>query len=124
MYAVGYSLFTLKKLFKFQFVLSPYLSSTANNKVYGVCYNSAGHSHEYVVEVITRGMIDNAIGTVMSVSDLKWHLRKVVVHKLNGKNLNTDVDFFRSAVSLIKKKFTKVMNRQSCCRYMLNLYRK
>ena len=97
--------FTLKSYWNFKrnFFHSPNLSSTANSKEYGVCYNLAEHSHEYIVEVIICGMIDNSIGTVMSVSDLKWHLRKIVVHKLNGKNLNTDVDFFRSKVSFIKK---------------------
>lgn len=78
------------------------MSSAANKKVYGNCYNLVDHSHEYVVEVITRGMIDNAVGTVTSVSDLKWLLNKAVVRKLNGKNLNTDVAFFRNTVSLIK----------------------
>lgn len=85
---------------KFRFC-SSHLSSTSNSKVYGVCYSLAEHSHEYVVEVITRGMINNEIGTVMSVADLKWYLRKVVIRKLNGKNLNSDVDFFRSTVSII-----------------------
>lgn len=96
--------------FAFHWILfhSSHLSSAANNKVYGNCYNLADHSHEYVVEVITRGMIDNAVGTVTSVSDLKWLLNKAVVHKLNGKNLNTDVAFFRATVSLVEIFLTKM----------------
>lgn len=85
------------------FLKSPHLTNTANKKNYGVCNNQVEHMHEYTVEVITRGTVDSNIGTVMSLSDLKSHLRTTVVNKLNGKSLNNDVDFFRTVVSKMTK---------------------
>lgn len=77
---------------------SPLLSSTVNKSVYGICKNPVEHKHDFVVEVIIRGMVDSNIGTVTSLSDLKSHLRKTVNSKLNGKHLNSDIDFFKSVV--------------------------
>lgn len=75
------------------------MSNIANKKNYGVCNDNVEHLHEYAVEVITRGTVNSNIGTVMSVSDLKSHLRTTVVNKLNGKNLNSDIEFFKTVVS-------------------------
>lgn len=68
--------------------------------MYGECNNAVAHSHKYTVEVITRGTIDSSIGTVMSLSDLKSHLKNTV-DTMNGKNLDCEVLFFRSIVSEI-----------------------
>lgn len=75
------------------------MSNMVNKRVYGICNNPVEHKHEFTVEVIIRGMVDSNIGTVTSLSDLKSHLRKTVANKLNGKNLNTDIDFFKSVVN-------------------------
>ncbi|XP_031634069.1 6-pyruvoyl tetrahydrobiopterin synthase-like [Contarinia nasturtii] len=81
---------------------SPHLSNTANKKVYGECANPAVHSHQYTIEVITRGTVDTSIGTVMSLSDLKSLLRTTVANQLNRKNLDYDINFFRTVPSTIE----------------------
>lgn len=67
--------------------------------MYGECNNPAVHSHNYTVEVITRGTINSNIGTVMSLSDLKSLLVKTVAQKLHGKNLDYEINFFKTVVS-------------------------
>ena len=85
--------------FHFLHIGSPLLSNTANKRVYGECNNLAVHSHEYTVEVITRGTVDTSIGTVMSLSHLKSLLKSTVANKLHGKNLDYEINFFRTVVS-------------------------
>lgn len=82
------------------FLCSPHFSNSLNKRIYGICNNPVEHSHEYVVEVFVRGMVDSSIGTVCSLSDIKSHLRKTVANQLNGKNLNTDIDFFKFVASI------------------------
>lgn len=65
-----------------------------------MCNNWEEHSHTFSLEVITRGRIDSSIGTVMSLTELKDLVRKSIVNKLNGKDLNKDVEFFKKTVSI------------------------
>lgn len=85
----------------FSFFCSPHLSNTANKRVYGECNNPDVHSHKYTVEVITRGTVSQSIGTVMSLSHLKSLLKSTVANKLHGKNLDYEINFFRTVVSSI-----------------------
>lgn len=80
------------------YLSSPYLSNTVNKQVYGSCNDPNEHTHEYSVKVTMRGSVNSSIGTVMSLTDLRVNLRKAVTDKLNGKNLNADIDFFKTIV--------------------------
>lgn len=86
------------------------MSNTANKQVYGVCNNSTEHKHEYNIKVTTRGAVDSSIGTVMSLSDLRSDLMKAIIGKLNGKNLNAEIEFFKTVVSVksIKSSFVHI----------------
>lgn len=80
---------------------SPHLSTTGNKLAYGRCNDASVHSHEYTIDVTTRGAVSSSIGTVMSLSDLKRHVASVVLDQLHGRNLNTDVDYFRRVVIIV-----------------------
>lgn len=75
------------------------MSNTANKQAYGTCNNPNTHFHDYTLEVTTRGTVNYNIGTVMSLSNLRKYIANAVIDKLNGKNLNVDVEVFRSVVS-------------------------
>lgn len=85
------------------------MSNTSNKKMYGECNNPAVHSHNYTVEVITRGTINSSVGTVMSLSYLKSILTKTIATNLHGKNLDYEINFFRTVVS---NRFLTTFNKQ------------
>jgi len=92
-----------KDTFTINHVLNnPLLSSTANKHMYGSCNNRSPHQHRYTVEVICRGTVDLCIGTVMSLNDLRTYMHRTVYQELDGKNLNEDIDFFKTVPSTIE----------------------
>lgn len=51
------------------------------------------------VEVTVRGPVDPKTGMVMNISDLKVHMNEVLMNRLDHKNLDKDVDYFKNVVS-------------------------
>ncbi|KAH0552064.1 6-pyruvoyl tetrahydrobiopterin synthase [Cotesia glomerata] len=78
---------------------SPHLSDEENAEIYGKCNNYWGHGHNYTVEVTVRGSIDPKTGMVMNISELKEHMHKVLMDRLDHKNLDKDVPYFKNVVS-------------------------
>ena len=70
-----------------------------NRNVYDKCDNPGGHGHNYVIEVSVEGEIDPETGMVIDLKHLKDIMRERVVHRVDHKNLNTDVDFLRGLIS-------------------------
>lgn len=77
------------------------LSDEKNKEVYGKCNNVNGHGHNYGLEVTVRGPVDPATGMVMNLSELKKYIEKVVMERLDHKNLDVDVTYFQDRVMLI-----------------------
>ncbi|EZA55627.1 hypothetical protein DMN91_006920 [Ooceraea biroi] len=78
---------------------SPFLSEKENKEVYGKCNNSFGHGHNYTVEVTVRGPIDESTGMVMNLTELKECIQKVVIDRMDHKNIDKQVDHFANTVS-------------------------
>ncbi|XP_044019673.1 6-pyruvoyl tetrahydrobiopterin synthase-like [Aphidius gifuensis] len=78
---------------------SPHLSEEENKKTYGKCNNYWGHGHNYTVEVTVRGPVDSKTGMVINIADLKNYMHKVLMEQLDHKNLDKDVEYFKSVVS-------------------------
>ncbi|HMQ80800.1 MAG TPA: 6-carboxytetrahydropterin synthase [Ignavibacteria bacterium] len=74
-------------------VYDPMLSDEDNLKKYGKCSNPNGHGHNYEMDVTVAGEIDPAIGYVMDLTELKLLVEKIIIEKVDHKNLNLDVDF-------------------------------
>ena len=64
-----------------------------NLRVFDKCNNPHGHGHTYGLEVTVEGEIDRETGYVMDFGHLKRAVDETIVHKLNRKHLNHDVDF-------------------------------
>ncbi|EFN83684.1 6-pyruvoyl tetrahydrobiopterin synthase isoform X2 [Harpegnathos saltator] len=75
-----------------------HLSEQDNKLIYGKCNNFWGHGHNYTVEITIRGPVDSTTGMVMNLSDLKVYVQKVL-GQMDHKNLDKDVDYFKSVVS-------------------------
>ncbi|EFO25534.1 6-pyruvoyl tetrahydropterin synthase [Loa loa] len=74
------------------------LNATENRQLYGKCNNLNGHGHNYIWEVTLRGSIDPKSGMVYNLVNLKNEM-KSVLDKVDHKNLDKDVVYFKSNVS-------------------------
>lgn len=73
-------------------------SDEKNGEIYGKCSNPNGHGHNYVLEVVVRGEINEETGYLIDLKTLKKIILDEVVHKLDHQNLNLDVDFLKDVI--------------------------
>ena len=74
------------------------LSTEENRRVYGKCNNPNGHGHNYLLEVTVAGPIDPATGMVFDLVTLDGIVHEQVLDKFDHRNLNLDVENFRTRV--------------------------
>lgn len=79
-------------------LFKPELSDEENLKLFGKCSNPNWHGHNYTLEVIVAGEVDEDTGFVMDLKDLKEIVRKNVIAKVDHKNLNLDTDFMKGKI--------------------------
>ena len=79
-------------------VYNPGLSDEENLRIYGKCSNPNGHGHNYVLKVTVAGEVDEQLGYVMDLTDLKQLVEKEIIEKVDHKNLNVDVDFMKGVL--------------------------
>ena len=75
---------------------SPWISDEENSTIFGKCNNPNGHGHNYQLEVTVRGAIDTKTGTVMALGELDRVIETEVMARFDHKNLNEDLEEFRS----------------------------
>ena len=74
------------------------LSDAENRTVYGKCNNPNGHGHNYEVEITVAGPVDGATGRVVSLAALDALAQREVIGPLRYRNLNEEIEAFRTAV--------------------------
>jgi 6-pyruvoyltetrahydropterin/6-carboxytetrahydropterin synthase len=74
------------------------LSETENLALFGSCFNSYGHGHNYVLEVGVSGKIDEDTGMLINLVSMDKTVKNII-NELDNKNLNCDIAFFRNNVS-------------------------
>jgi len=77
---------------------NPAWSDARNAEVFGLCNNPNWHGHNYELEVTVAGEPDPETGYVMDLGKLKQILDQHVLHKVDHKNLNLDVDFMQGII--------------------------
>jgi len=70
--------------------------SEKNSEIFGVCNSPNYHGHNYELIVKLRGEIDPETGYVMDLKILDTILKKEVADHLDHKNLNLDVEAFKT----------------------------
>ena len=73
----------------------PALSDEENRRRFGKCANL--HGHNYVLEVVVAGEIDQATGYVMDLKVLSEVICRRVISDVDHRNLNTDVPWLPGA---------------------------
>jgi 6-pyruvoyltetrahydropterin/6-carboxytetrahydropterin synthase len=67
----------------------PGLSDDENRRLFGKCVNL--HGHNYVLDVVVAGKIDQASGYVWDLKDLSDVICRRIIDDVDHCNLNTDV---------------------------------
>jgi len=66
------------------------LSDDDNRAAYGKCNNRFGHGHNYTVEVLIGGPVDEQTGMVINLADLDGVVQRKVLDRFDHVNLNLD----------------------------------
>src|SRR6185437_2920858 len=69
----------------------PGLSDEENRRLFGKCANL--HGHNYVLEVVVAGEVDQDSGYVLDLKVLSDVMNGHVIRDVDHRNLNTDVPF-------------------------------
>ncbi|MCH7973607.1 MAG: 6-carboxytetrahydropterin synthase [Bacteroidetes bacterium] len=73
-------------------------SDEENLRIFGKCSNPNWHGHNYVLEVVVKGEVDESTGFVIDQKDLKRVIREKVIDKMDHKNLNIETDFMQGVI--------------------------
>jgi 6-pyruvoyltetrahydropterin/6-carboxytetrahydropterin synthase len=77
---------------------SHHLSDAENQRIFGKCNNPFGHGHDYVLEVSVGGPLDVETGRIVDLDTLDGLIARQVVSPFEHKNLNEEVEAFRTIV--------------------------
>jgi len=94
------------------------LSDEENFKLFGKCSNPNWHGHNYTLEVVVAGTVNQKTGFVIDIKELKQIIRENVISKVDHKNLNLDTDFMKGiiptseniAIAIWKQLYDKILN--------------
>ncbi|MDZ4745128.1 MAG: 6-carboxytetrahydropterin synthase [bacterium] len=81
---------------------NPTFSAERNEAVFDKCNNVLGHGHNYVIEVIVRGLPDPETGYVIDLKKLRDIIDTRIVDRVDHKHLNFDVDFLLGAIPTVE----------------------
>jgi 6-pyruvoyltetrahydropterin/6-carboxytetrahydropterin synthase len=74
----------------------PALTDDENRRLFGKCTNL--HGHNYVLEVVVAGKIDDASGYVVDLKRLSDVMCRKIIHDVDHRNLNTDVAWLEGRI--------------------------
>ena len=74
----------------------PDWSIEKNDNVFGLCNNPNFHGHNYELIVSVTGEIDEETGFVIDMKVLKDLIREKIENQLDHKNLNVEVEWFKT----------------------------
>ena len=74
----------------------PGLSDEENRRLFGKCVNL--HGHNYVLEVVVAGEVDQASGYVLDLKVLSDIMNGQVIQDVDHRNLNTDVPWLKGRI--------------------------
>jgi 6-pyruvoyltetrahydropterin/6-carboxytetrahydropterin synthase len=72
------------------------LSDQENRRVFGKCNNPYGHGHNYTLEVMVSGAVNEKTGMVCNLVDLDEFVRGQILERFDHQNLNTLPEFARA----------------------------
>lgn len=76
----------------------PEWSDEENRRVFGRCNNASGHGHDYKLEVMVKGILNEKSGIVVNTTDIKHIVNSFVEEELDGKFLDREHPFFQKHI--------------------------
>lgn len=86
-------------------------SQEKNDEVFGKCNNPNYHGHNYELEVKLTGSIDPVTGYFMNLVDLKQIILDEVVNPFDHKNLNLEIEEFKTLNPTVENIAVVIWNR-------------
>jgi 6-pyruvoyltetrahydropterin/6-carboxytetrahydropterin synthase len=74
----------------------PHLSDDENRRLFGKCVNL--HGHNYALDVVVAGKIDDASGYVWDLKQLSDLMHRLIIEDVDHRNLNTDVPWLQGLI--------------------------
>jgi 6-pyruvoyltetrahydropterin/6-carboxytetrahydropterin synthase len=74
----------------------PALSDAQNQRLFGKCVNL--HGHNYLLDVVVAGQIDDATGYVLDLKRLSKIVCQQIIQDVDHRNLNTDVPWLEGRI--------------------------
>jgi 6-pyruvoyltetrahydropterin/6-carboxytetrahydropterin synthase len=74
----------------------PGLSDEQNRRLFGKCVNL--HGHNYVLDVVVAGKIDDTTGFVLDLKQLSDIMGRQIIQDVDHRNLNTDVPWLKGVI--------------------------
>ena len=74
----------------------PDLSDDDNQRLFGKC--ASLHGHNYLLEVVVAGRIDQATGYVLDLKALSAVISRLIIDEVDHRNLNTDVAWLQGVI--------------------------
>jgi 6-pyruvoyltetrahydropterin/6-carboxytetrahydropterin synthase len=74
------------------------LTDPENVELYGKCNNPHGHGHNYEVEITVAGPVNAVTGRAVDLTALDALAAREVLEPLRYRNLNKEVEAFRTVV--------------------------
>ena len=74
----------------------PALSDDENRRLFGKCVNL--HGHNYALDVVVTGEVDDATGYVWDLKQLSDVMRRQIIQEVDHRNLNTDVPWLKGRI--------------------------
>jgi 6-pyruvoyltetrahydropterin/6-carboxytetrahydropterin synthase len=74
----------------------PGLSDEQNRRLFGKCVNL--HGHNYVLDVVVAGKIDDTTGFVLDLKQLSDIMGRQIIQDVDHRNLNTDVPWLEGLI--------------------------
>ncbi|OMJ15370.1 putative 6-pyruvoyl tetrahydrobiopterin synthase [Smittium culicis] len=75
---------------------SIHFNAEQNKNIYGKCNHVNSHGHNYELKVTIMGEIDPCTGMCFDLAVLKKEIKSRVLDLVDHKNLDLDVEFFKS----------------------------
>ncbi len=72
------------------------LSDDENKRIFGKCVNL--HGHNYAVDVVVSGKIDDTSGYVLDLKQLSDVINQQIIQHVDHRNLNTDVPWLEGLI--------------------------
>ena len=79
-------------------LFNPAKSQQWNEEQYGPCTNPHWHGHNYVLEVVVAGQVDQSSGYVFDLKVLSDVICRQVIQDVDHRNLNTDVPWLDGCI--------------------------